>query len=53
MIRVVEKEVWALTEGGLGGVRRGGLSRWNVRCVMSHLFAIQSDTLDPPHMSVN
>lgn len=32
-LKVVEKEIWSLTEGGLAGARRGGLIRWNVRYI--------------------
>ena len=29
-IRVTDREVWTLTEGGIGGRRRGGAAKWNV-----------------------
>ena len=29
-IRVTDRDVWTLTEGGIGGRRRGGAPRWNV-----------------------
>lgn len=29
---VAEKEVWSLTEGGIAGVKRGGLVKWTARC---------------------
>ncbi|ORX33274.1 ubiquitin carboxyl-terminal hydrolase-domain-containing protein [Kockovaella imperatae] len=29
-IRVTDREVWTLTEGGVGGRRRGGAAKWNV-----------------------
>ena len=33
-LKVVDKEIWSLTEGGLAGARRGGLVRWTVRYVI-------------------
>jgi PAB-dependent poly(A)-specific ribonuclease subunit 2 len=30
-LKVVDKEIWSLTEGGLAGARRGGLVKWTVR----------------------
>lgn len=29
-IRVTDREVWTLTEGGIGGRKRGGAAKWNV-----------------------
>jgi PAB-dependent poly(A)-specific ribonuclease subunit 2 len=29
-IRVTDREVWTLTEGGMGGRKRGGAPKWNV-----------------------
>ncbi|WWD21952.1 PAB-dependent poly(A)-specific ribonuclease subunit PAN2 [Kwoniella shandongensis] len=29
-IRVTDRDVWTLTEGGVGGRKRGGASKWNV-----------------------
>lgn len=29
-IRVTDREVWTLTEGGIGGRRRGGMVKWSV-----------------------
>lgn len=33
-LKVVDKEIWSLTEGGLAGAKRGGLVRWTVRYVV-------------------
>ena len=29
-VRVTDREIWTLTDGGVGGRRRGGAPRWNV-----------------------
>jgi PAB-dependent poly(A)-specific ribonuclease subunit 2 len=29
-IRVTDREVWTLTEGGIGGRKRGGMVKWSV-----------------------
>jgi PAB-dependent poly(A)-specific ribonuclease subunit 2 len=29
-VRVTDRDVWTLTEGGVGGRRRGGAPKWNV-----------------------
>jgi PAB-dependent poly(A)-specific ribonuclease subunit 2 len=36
-IRVTDREIWTLTEGGIGGRKKGGLVKWNVRCVASRI----------------
>jgi hypothetical protein len=58
-LRVVDKEIWSLTEGGLAGAKRGGLVRWTVRYVavnprtdcsrsVAHVH-LQRPTLCPSH----
>lgn len=32
-IRVTDRDIWTLTDGGVGGRRRGGAVKWSVRCV--------------------
>lgn len=32
-IRVTDRDVWTLTDGGVGGRKRGGAVKWSVRCV--------------------
>lgn len=32
-IRVTDRDIWTLTEGGVGGRRRGGVAKWSVRLV--------------------
>jgi PAB-dependent poly(A)-specific ribonuclease subunit 2 len=30
-IRVTNRDVWTLTDGGLGGRKRGGAAKWSVK----------------------
>lgn len=33
-VRVTDRDVWTLTEGGIGGRKRGGAPKWTVRCAL-------------------
>ncbi|KAH8081265.1 ubiquitin carboxyl-terminal hydrolase-domain-containing protein [Filobasidium floriforme] len=43
-LKVVDKEIWSLTEGGLAGAKRGGLVRWTVS---DPLFALRTFDSNP------
>ncbi|KAK4684555.1 PAB-dependent poly(A)-specific ribonuclease subunit 2, partial [Tremellales sp. Uapishka_1] len=46
-IRVTDREIWTLTEGGIGGRKRSGMAKWNVRTVMAASLSGQVEILDP------
>ena len=44
-IRVTDRDVWTLTDGGVGGRRRGGAVKWSVRYVQLSRLELTVATL--------
>lgn len=42
-IRLTDREVWTLGEGGLGGRKRGGAPKWSIRCVVGTCAVLRTD----------
>lgn len=46
-IRVTDREVWTLADGGMSGRKRGGAPRWSVTCVCARAGSPTHSCADP------